>query len=59
MSGGTEVQIRTSGFSRFSDERINDAVLTGEKTIDVTGILSNYQGSAQFTVIDIDGIKVN
>ena len=40
-------------------ERINDAVLTGEKTIDVTGILSNYQGSAQFTVIDIDGIKVN
>ncbi|MBQ9889091.1 MAG: hypothetical protein IJM41_07610 [Bacteroidales bacterium] len=59
MSGGTEVQIRTSGFCRFSDEKINSAVLSGDKSIDVTGILSNYQGSAQFTVIDIDGIKVN
>ena len=59
MSGGTEVQVRTSGFCRFSDEKIDPAVLRGDKTINVTGILSNYEGSAQFTVIDIDGIKVN
>lgn len=59
LMGGTQVQIRTSGYSRFADKEIDAAVLSGEKTIDVTGILTNYQGAAQFTLLDEDGVTVN
>ena len=57
--GGTEVQIRTSGYSKFADTEIDPDVLAGRKTIDATGILTLYQGSVQFILLDIDGIKVN
>lgn len=57
--GSHEVQIRTSGFSRFSDVQIDPAVLNGSKTIDVTGILTLYQGKIQFLLNDITGVKVN
>ena len=49
MEDGTEIQIRTSGFSKFGDYEIPADVIAGRK-IDVTGILSLYQGSIQFTV---------
>lgn len=54
--GSTEIQIRTSGYSRFSDTEIDPAILSGAKTIDVTGILTRYQGAAQFTLLDLDGV---
>ena len=57
MPQGTEVQIRTSGYAKFSDEKIDPAILRGAK-IDITGILTNYNGAAQFTLIDIDGVKM-
>lgn len=57
--GNTEIQIRTSGYSKFGDTEIDPAVLSGEKTIDVTGILTMYQGNIQFIVNDISDIKVN
>ena len=57
--GSKEIQIRTSGYSKFADTEIDPAVLSGEKTIDATGILTLYQGSVQFILLDIDGIKVN
>lgn len=64
--GSTPVQIRTSGYSKFADteipaEVLGDANATGAdgKSIDVTGILTIYNGSAQFTLIDLDGVKVN
>lgn len=56
--GSTEIQIRTSGFSKFADTEIDPAVLSGEKSINATGILSLYQGKIQFTLIDITGIQV-
>ncbi len=49
MEDGTEIQIRTSGFSKFGDYEIPADVIAGRK-IDVTGIVSLYQGSIQFTV---------
>lgn len=52
--GGTEVQIRTSGFCRFSDYEIPVDILDGSRTIDVTGVLSIYNGSFQFTVNSAD-----
>ena len=57
MPGGTEVQVRTSGYAKFSDLKIDSAILNGFK-VSLTGILTNYNGAAQFTLIDIDGVKI-
>ena len=57
--GSREIQIRTSGYCKFSDVEIPESVLSGNKTIDVTGILTLYQGSIQFTVNSLDDIKIN
>lgn len=64
--GSTPVQIRTSGYSKFADTEIPAEVLgnissssADGKSIDVTGILTIYNGSAQFTLIDLDGVTVN
>ena len=56
--GGTEIQIRTSGFCKFCDVEIDPAVLSGSKTISVTGILSLYQGSIQISVNSLDDFVV-
>ena len=50
---GAEVQIRTSGYSRFADIPIPADVLNGNKAIDVIGIMSRYQGAAQFMLLDV------
>lgn len=56
---GECVQIRTSGYCRFADTEIDPAVLSGDKTINVTGILTLYQGRIQVTVNNITDITVN
>ena len=53
MYDGVEVQIRTSGYARFADVAIPEDVRDGSKKVDVVGILSRYQGSAQFTLLDV------
>lgn len=55
-AGGT-VQIRTSGYSKFADLEIDPDVLSGKKTITVTGILTMYQGGIQLILSDQDAIK--
>ena len=57
--GSTDIQIRTSGFCKFCDVEIDPEVLSGRATIDVTGVLTLYQGSFQLVVINIDDITVN
>ena len=57
--GSKEIQIRTSGYSKFSDMEIDPLVLSGEKTIDATGVLTIYEGKTQLVLIDLDGVKVN
>lgn len=57
--GSTEIQIRTSGYSRFADKEIPAEVLSGAKTIDVTGILAFYQGSIQITVNSLSDFVVD
>ena len=57
--GSTDIQIRTSGFCKFCDVEIDQDVLSGRATIDVTGVLTLYQGSFQLVVNNIDDIKVN
>lgn len=56
---GACVQIRTSGYCRFADTEIDPAVLAGEKSINVTGILTLYQGKIQVTVNNITDIEYN
>lgn len=53
MYDGVEVQVRTSGYARFADVEIPADVRSGEKQVDMVGILSRYQGSAQFTLLDV------
>lgn len=55
--GGTDVQVRTSGYARFADTEIPEEVLDGTATVSFTGILTEYKGAAQFTLIDLDGVK--
>ncbi len=56
--GSTEIQIRTSGYSKFADYELDPEVLAGNRTINITGILTNYRGAAQFTLIDHSGVIV-
>lgn len=55
--GSADVQIRTSGYSKFADTQIDQKILKGSK-INVKGILTTYKGSAQFTLIDLDGVEI-
>lgn len=55
--GKTDVQVRTSGYSRFADTEIPAEVLEGKATVTFTGILTEYKGAAQFTLIDLTGVK--
>lgn len=56
---GTCVQIRTSGYCRFADTEIDPQVLSGSRSINVTGILTLYQGKIQVTVNNITDITFN
>lgn len=55
--GSTDVQVRSSGYARFSDVQIPQAVLDGTATVSFTGILTEYKGAAQFTLIDLSGVR--
>jgi hypothetical protein len=57
-SGDKEILIRTSGYCKFSDIEIDPEVLSGSKTIELTGILTMYQGDIQFIINDLDGVRV-
>lgn len=54
--GTEQVQVRSSGYARFADTEIPEAVLDGSATVTFTGILTEYKGAAQFTLIDLDGV---
>lgn len=54
--GSTDIQVRTSGYARFADTEIPEEVLNGSATVTLTGILTEYKGAAQFTLIDLDGV---
>lgn len=55
--GKTDVQVRSSGYARFADTEIPAEVLDGTATVTFTGILTEYKGAAQFTLIDLDGVR--
>lgn len=56
--GSADVQIRTSGYSKFADTQIDQKILGGAK-INVKGILTTYKNQAQFTLIDLkNGVRI-
>ena len=55
--GSTDVQVRTSGYARFSDEKLPEKVLNGSP-VSITGILTIYSGAAQFSLIDEPSVSV-
>lgn len=55
--GSKEVQVRSSGYARFADTQIDPAILAGAQ-VNMKGILTIYQGSTQFTLIDLDGVEI-
>lgn len=57
--GSKSIQIRTSGYGKFGDYEIPEEVLNGTKTIDVTGIITLYEGSIQFILVSISDVVVN
>ena len=57
LLGRTDVQVRTSGYSKFADEKLDAAILGGSKA-DITGILSIYNGAAQLSLVDEPSISV-
>ena len=50
--GKTEVQIRTSGYSRFADIEIPEDIRSGSAGLSCIGILTRYQGGAQLTLLE-------
>ena len=57
MLGSTAVQVRTSGYAKFADEKLPAKVLSGEP-VSITGILTLYSGSAQFSLVDEPSVSV-
>ena len=56
--GKTDVQVRSSGYSKFADESLDQKVYEGKTTCDITGILSIYNGAAQMSLVDEPSVSV-
>ena len=56
--GSTDVQVRTSGYAKFADVELDEGLRDGSKKADITGILTIYSGSAQFTLVDEPSLSV-
>ncbi len=55
--GSKSVQVRSSGYAKFADTQIDKRVLSGAK-VNLKGIATVYNGSSQFTLIDLDGVEI-
>lgn len=56
-AGKTDLQVRTSGYAKFADTKIDSRILNSA-TVNLTGILTYYNGNNQFTLIDLDGVEI-
>ncbi len=62
--GSTNVQVRSSGYAKFADTKLDSRILGGSK-VDITGILTIYDGSAQMSLVtapddaDNPSVKIN
>ena len=54
--GKTSIAVRTSGYCKFADKEMSETIGNGT-SVSFTGILTNYRGEPQFTLIDLDGVS--
>ena len=54
---GVDLQVRTSGYARFADTAIDEAILVGER-VNLTGILTRYNSNNQFLLNDLSGVEI-
>ena len=55
--GNTSVQVRTSGYAKFADTKLDPRLAAGSSA-DITGILSIYNGAAQFSLVNEPSVSV-
>ncbi len=55
--GSTDLQVRTSGYSKFADAPIDPEIIKGA-SVTMTGILTHYNSNNQFTLNDISGVQI-
>ncbi len=55
--GKSDLQVRTSGYCKFADTKIDPRILAGAK-VNFTGLLTYYNGNIQFTLLDLDGVEI-
>ena len=53
----TDLQVRTSGYAKFADTQIDPKILQGAK-VNLTGLLTYYNGNNQFTLLDLSGVEI-
>lgn len=51
------LQVRSSGYAKWSDVKIPSPVLSGSETVTFTGILTRFEAEMQFTLIDLSGVR--
>ena len=56
--GAQSVQVRTSGYAKFADEKLDDAIVKDKKSVTITGIITLYNGAAQISLVDEPSISV-
>lgn len=56
--GKTPFIVRSSGYAKFADARIDQAILDGT-SVSMTGILTIYDSDLQFILLDLEGVKIN
>lgn len=58
LSGNRKyLQVRSSGYAKWSDVNIPEPVLNGQETVTFTGVLTKFEADMQFTLIDLSGVK--
>lgn len=55
--GKSDLQVRTSGYAKFADTKIDAGILAGAR-VDLQGLLTYYNGNYQFVLIDLDGVHI-
>lgn len=51
------LQVRSSGYAKWADIDIPEAVLSGKETVTFTGVLTKFESDRQFTLIDLSGVR--
>lgn len=51
------LQVRSSGYAKWSDVKIPQPVLDGTETVSFTGILTKFESDMQFTLVDLGGVR--